>query len=327
MSGKSGTADDVNPSRRQRVLFVGLGAMGAPMARNLVRAPTVELTVADADPERVSALAGGRIRAGSLVQDLPGADVLLLMVPSSDIVEQILVADGGLEGLRPGGCVLDMGSSRPSSTAQLARRAADRGLAYVDAPVSGGVGKAASAELTIMAGGDDSAVDRVRPILDALGTTVMRTGPVGSGHAVKALNNLLSAIGLAGAAEVLSVAARFGLDPATVLGVINASSGRNHATETKFASCVLSGTFDYGFALQLMVKDLRTALDLAAETATPTPIAALVVDAAQATLDSPGAAGADHTFLAGWIAARAGTDLHAATGRATIAEAGTNDRD
>jgi NAD-binding of NADP-dependent 3-hydroxyisobutyrate dehydrogenase/NAD binding domain of 6-phosphogluconate dehydrogenase len=154
-----------------------------------------------------------------------------------------------------------------------------------------------------------------------------------NGHPSRGQRVLFVGLGAMGApmarnlARARSTAARFSLDPATVLGVINASSGRNHATETKFASCVLSGTFDYGFALQLMVKDLSTALDLAAETAIPTPIAALVVDAARAALDSAGAAGADHTFLAEWIAARAGTDLHAVTGRAALAEAGTNERD
>jgi 3-hydroxyisobutyrate dehydrogenase len=293
-----------------RVLFIGLGVMGLPMARNLAAAGVCDLVVHDVDPARAHEVAA---RAGEPAAEAGQADVLLLMVPSSDVVEQLLLGDGLLERLRPGSVVLDMSSSRPASTVELARRAAERGVRYVDAPVSGGQAKAVTGELSIMAGGDADPVERVRPLLSAMGSTIHRTGPAGSGHALKALNNLLSAIGIAGAAEVLTAGTKFGLDPKVMLDVINSSTGRNQATQVKFEPYVLSGTFDSGFALSLMVKDLRTALQIAEDTGTPTPVARTVVDAAARALQATPEPGADHTVLARWIAANAGVDLAAAT--------------
>ncbi|MHA6615803.1 NAD(P)-dependent oxidoreductase [Pseudonocardia sp. DLS-67] len=291
-----------------RVLFVGLGTMGLPMARNLAAADVCDLVVHDIDPARAGEIAGRRVRAGEPAAEAGQADVLLLMVPSSDVVEKLLLGDGLLDGLRPGSIVLDMSSSRPASTVALAERAAGRDIRFVDAPVSGGQAKAISGELSIMVGGDDDPVERVRPLLAAMGSAVHRTGATGSGHALKALNNLLSAIGIAGAAEVLSTGTRFGLDPKIMLDVINSSTGRNQATQVKFEPFVLSGTFDSGFALSLMVKDLHTALQIADDTGTPTPVARAVVNAAEQALENE-EPGADHTVLAKWIAEKAGVDL------------------
>jgi 3-hydroxyisobutyrate dehydrogenase len=300
-----------------QVLFVGLGTMGLPMARNLAAADACDLVVHDIDPARAREVAGGRVRAGEPAAEVERADVLLLMVPSSDVVEKLLLGDGLLDRLRPGSIVLDMSSSRPASTVALAERAAARGVGFVDAPVSGGQAKAITGELSIMVGGDDDPVERVRPLLTAMGSAIHRTGPTGSGHALKALNNLLSAIGIAGAAEVLTTGTRFGLDPKIMLDVINSSTGRNQATQVKFEPFVLSGTFDSGFALSLMVKDLHTALQIADDTGTPTPVARAVVDAAEHALADTPEPGADHTVLARWIAAKAGVDLAASTNRTT----------
>jgi 3-hydroxyisobutyrate dehydrogenase len=156
-----------------------------------------------------------------------------------------------------------MGSSDPRSTVALARAAADVDIEYVDSPVSGGVKRAHAGDLTIMFGGPDSQLERVRPLLDAVGSKVISTGGVGSAHAMKALNNLLSAIGLAGALEVIEVGRRFGLDPHMMVEVLNGSSGQNNATKAKVAQFVLSETFDSDFALRLMLKDVATAISLA----------------------------------------------------------------
>jgi 3-hydroxyisobutyrate dehydrogenase len=297
-----------------RVLFVGLGVMGLPMAGNLAAADVCDLVVHDVDPSRASAIAGPRVRAGDPLDEAGHADVLLLMVPSSDVVEKLLLEDGILQRLRPGSIVLDMSSSRPSSTVALAEKATRRKIRFVDAPVSGGQAKALTGELSIMVGGDPDAVDQVRPLLETMGSAIQPTGPTGSGHALKALNNLLSAIGIAGAAEVLATGTKFGLDPKIMLDVINNSTGRNHATQVKFEPYVLSGTFDSGFALSLMVKDLRTALQIAEDTGTPSPVARAVVDAAVHALADTPEPGADHTVLARWIAGNAGVDLHEAAG-------------
>lgn len=283
--------------------FVGLGAMGAPMATRLAAAG-FELHLYDLDSDRVRALSEqlGATLATAPV-DLGSCFVVITMLPDSRAVHQVVLgADGLIPHLGAGRIIVDMSSSAPAATIELAAACAECGVSLVDAPVSGGVRRAVDGTLAIMAGGDAADVDRVQPLLDVLGSNVFRTGPTGSGHALKALNNMLSAIGLAGAAEVLSVGIRFGLDPAVMIDVLNASSGRNNSTESKFVPFILSGTFDSGFALRLMVKDLLTALDLAHQTEVSVPLAAACTELSVAAQRSLGET-ADHTELAAFIAA------------------------
>jgi 3-hydroxyisobutyrate dehydrogenase len=294
------------------VLFIGLGAMGTPMATALAGAGH-PLLLRDADEARAAALAaelgGTPVTDADLPSAAASAAAVVLMLPDSAVVEAVLLGEQGLLELLPDGAlVVDMSSSRPSSTVALAARAAERGIAYVDAPVSGGVVKARDASLAVMAGGDEEGYARALPLLEAMGGTVTRVGDAGAGHAMKALNNLLSAIGLAAASEVLAVGARFGLAPQVMLDVLNGSTGRNHATEVKMARFVLSGAFDSGFSMQLMVKDLRTALELAHETGTPVPLSAGALEewtAALRTLEPE----PDHTAIAAYVERRAGTEL------------------
>lgn len=291
------------------VALIGLGAMGAPMARHLAGGPW-RLLVHDADVARTGEVAAAAGAEAATLQDVAAADVAVLSLPDSTVVEAVLSPPGGLlAALRPGSLVIDVGSSRPASTQALAAVAAARGIDLVDAPVSGGVAKAATAELSVMVGGDAAAVERALPVLARLGVGPVHVGPVGAGHAMKALNNLLSAIGLVGASEVLSVGSRFGLDPSTMLEVLNASTGRNHATEVKVAQHVLSRTFASGFGLRLMVKDLTTALDLAHSSTTPAPLSAACLELCVAALRELGD-GADHTEVARSVERRAGVELH-----------------
>lgn len=295
-----------------RVLFVGTGAMGTPMATNLAAAG-YDLVVHDADPERagqVATRAGARAAAaGSLAAEAAEADVVLLTLPDSPAVEDVLTGSGDLlAAVRPGGTLLDLGSSRPSSSVSLAAQAAGRGVAWADAPVSGGVSKAVTGELAVMVGAVEQTFVVVRPLLDVVGGDVRLVGPPGAGHAMKALNNLLSGIGLAAAAEVLAIGANFGLEPSVMLGVLNSSTGRNHATEVKMERFVLSRAFDSGFALRLMLKDLGTALDVAHETRTPVPLAATCLEQWTAAARELGP-DADHTEIAAYVETRAGTRL------------------
>lgn len=270
--------------------FVGLGNMGAPMAARLTGG---DLAVFDTRPEVVARFVaehGGR--AGS---DLGAVDMVVTMLPDGAIVRDVLTA----APLARGALVIDMSSSDPVGTRALGAELAARGVALVDAPVSGGVAKARTGELAIMAGGEPAHVDRALPLLEPLGR-VIRTGDLGSGHAMKALNNLLSAAGLLAAAEVLQVGRRFGLDPKVMIDTLNASTGRNNSTENKFERFILSGSYDSGFALALMVKDLRTALDLADATGIPATLGRACLDIwAQAQAHLP--ADADHTMLAAWL--------------------------
>jgi 3-hydroxyisobutyrate dehydrogenase len=299
------------------VLFVGLGAMGTPMSSALARAGHA-LLLRDADDARAAALA---TELG--VEAVTGADLsaaasrawaVVLMLPDSAVVEAVLLGDDGLLALlRPGALVVDMSSSRPSSTVALAASAAALGLSYVDAPVSGGVAKARDGSLSVMVGGDEQACARALPLLEPMGGSITRVGGPGAGHAMKALNNLLSGIGLAAASEVLAVGARFGLEPQVMLDVLNGSTGRNHATEVKMARFVLSGAFDSGFSMRLMVKDLRTALELAHETGTPVPLSAGALEEWTAALRTLPADAEhrdpDHTAIAAYVERRAGTEL------------------
>jgi 3-hydroxyisobutyrate dehydrogenase len=257
--------------------FVGLGTMGAGMCARLGDEGLAPIAY-DVDPRAMDAPAlRGRMHAAATLHDLAEAsDVVILMLPDGTVVREAVVgsesgADALLSALAPGSILVDMSSSDPLGTLELGELAFRRGVALVDAPVSGSPAAAGAGGLTIMAGGDDAHVARCLPILELLGR-VVRTGPLASGHATKALNNMLAAVALAASAEALLVARRFGLDPDLVLDVLNRSTGRNDATEHKLRQFVLSRTFASGFKLDLMAKDLRTAVGLARATKSPLPL-------------------------------------------------------
>ena len=255
---------------KDRIGFIGLGNMGAPMARRLVDAG-YELVVTDAVPEAVERFAAGSKceRAASPQSIGECCRVVFTMLPNGQIVREVLLGANGLAPrLAPGSVAIDMSSSSPLGTRELSADLATIGIALVDAPVSGGVKKAADGMLAIMVGGEAEPVTRARPILEAMGK-VFATGPSGSGHAMKALNNFLSAANLAIAAEAVIAGQRFGLDPATMISILNASTGRNTGTDSKFPNNVLPRTFNSGFALGLMAKDLRLALEVARSSGAP----------------------------------------------------------
>jgi 3-hydroxyisobutyrate dehydrogenase len=287
-----------------RVGFAGLGAMGGGMCRRLAdRGFEVTVYDLDADVLRRAAEHPGVTAAA----DVPGlaAPVVVTMLPDGAAVRR--VADALLPALEPGALILDTGSSAPADTLELARVAAKSGTAVVDAPVSGSPAAARSGELTLMAAGDDEALDRAEPVLSALGR-IHRVGPSGAGHALKALNNLLSAVNLAAVAEVMLAGQAFGLEPAVMLEVINASTGRHHASQTKLPDHVLPGTFDSGFALRLMLKDIRIAAGLQAEAGGPAPFGTACRELwERAEADLP--KGADNVEVVRWLEEAAGREL------------------
>jgi 3-hydroxyisobutyrate dehydrogenase len=248
--------------------FVGLGAMGLPMAASAARHHA--LLGCDTDPVRLALLVE-EVGQRSTVHTTPvvaevGArcDVVVLMLPTSLHVD---AAIGELAGtLKPGALLIDMGSSIPGETRRLAAELAGRGVRLMDAPVSGSVARARDGTLSILAGGSDADVELAMPYLRTMGETVIRTGPVGSAHAMKALNNFVYAAGLLATAEALRMGEAVGLDLSVLTDVLNASSGRNVATETKVKQFILPGTYGAGFRLGLMAKDLETAGALAEET-------------------------------------------------------------
>jgi 3-hydroxyisobutyrate dehydrogenase len=280
-------------------LFVGLGKMGEPMVRRY--APTHATVLYDVSRDSATALANdlGTQVIDSL-DELPSTiDTVILMLPNSSIVESVLRGERGLLAqLSTGSLVIDMGSSEPASTRALAEEAASAGIAYVDAPVSGGVAKAATGELSIMVGGAPTDVSRAREHLAPLGAKILAVGPAGAGHAAKALNNLLSATNLAAAAEILTVAKTFGIEADVMVDVINASTGRSQASEVKYPKQVLTGTFDSGFSMDLMLKDLAIAHALSRTGGLTTPITDKTVDTLVEARRLLGGTGLDHTEVA-----------------------------
>lgn len=251
-----------------QVAFIGLGAMGYPMAARIAAAgfPLRVFDIAPGVADRFAAECSGR--ASTSASDAVGeADFVITMLPSSNEVEATVLGSptspGVAERIRAGAYVIDMSSSEPLRTRRLAQSLAEKGLVLVDAPVSGGVKKARDGSLTIMFGGSEASLQHCTPLLQVMGSTIFRAGDVGNGHAMKALNNFVSAAGLIAAVEALHIGERFGLDPAVMTRILNASTGKNNTTEKKVEQFMLSGAFDSGFGLALMAKDVGIAIQLA----------------------------------------------------------------
>ena len=247
-----------------QVGFIGLGNMGRPMAGHLVDAGFA-LTVSDAAPgvtERfVAEHPTATVAAGH--ESFGAVQALILMLPTSAIVEDVLEHEGVADALPPGCLVIDMSSSEPLRTRSLAARLQAKGLSMLDAPVSGGVRGARAARLSVLVGGSEADLAQATPLLTAVAKTVIRVGDIGAGHAAKALNNLVSAATMSITVEAVVVAEAFGITAGVMTKVLNSSSGRSNTSESKLAQFMTSGSFDSGFALQLMAKDVGLAIALA----------------------------------------------------------------
>jgi 3-hydroxyisobutyrate dehydrogenase len=291
--------------------FVGIGNMGWPMAACLVKAG---FTVAVNDSRRETAdnfvQQVGGAAPDSLRQLAVASEMIVTMLPTSVIVGRVLAEgdDNLFSGMKPGTIIIEMSSGVPSVTQRLAGQAAALGGALIDAPVSGGVPRAQTGQLAIMVGGDEATIDRAMPVLSAMGSSVLRTGAVGSGQAMKALNNLVSTGGFLIGIEALLIGQRFGLDPGVMTDVLNAATGMNNSTQKKFRQFVLSRKFNAGFTMGLLAKDLSIAMQVGRETATAAPLSALInemIVSAQAKFGPD----ADHTEMARLCELLAGTEL------------------
>jgi 3-hydroxyisobutyrate dehydrogenase-like beta-hydroxyacid dehydrogenase len=265
---------EVSPSVKERIGFVGIGAMGEPMARNLLRAgfPLTTLIHRRADPARALEAAGAQI-APSLAELVEGCPVIVTCLPTSAEVEEVVLGPQGLlERGRPGSVLVDMSTSRPASTRMLAERLRARGIALVDAPVTGGVAGAREGSLTIYVGGPTEAVERVRPALEAMGRRIFHMGDTGAGHVTKLLNNMLALVSMAALAETLPLGVRHGLDPALLLEALAAGSGATVAIPSR-GERILRRDFAPTFRIDLAHKDLRLAEEIAQEVHLAPPVA------------------------------------------------------
>ncbi|HUQ24615.1 MAG TPA: NAD(P)-dependent oxidoreductase [Burkholderiales bacterium] len=243
----------------RKVAFIGLGVMGQPMAANLAREG---FAVQSFDLK-------GNGNCKSIREAARGAEALVTMLPDGDAVREAVLE--ALPALSRGCVVVDMSSSDPLGTRALGAALAAKNVFLVDAPVSGAVVGARNATLAIMAGGEKAAFRKVLQVLQAMGKSIFHVGPLGAGHAVKALNNYLGAAGTLAGFEALLIARAFELDPKPMLEAINASTGRNSTTERKIARDVLTGAYASGFRLALMTKDVGIAAQLARGLGLETP--------------------------------------------------------
>lgn len=290
-----------------RIAFVGIGNMGWPMAARLVGGKH-DVAVCDIKPGLATefARAVGGTAANDAARAAKKADIIITMLPNSSIVESAITAMRS--ALAPGSLLIEMSSGVPGTTRRLAEELEERGVTVIDAPVSGGVARAKTGELSIMVGGTEDAVARAKPTLQLMGSSITRVGAIGAGQAMKALNNLVSAGGFLIGIEALLIGKQFGLDPAQMVDVLNTSSGMNNSTQKKFRQFVLTRRFDSGFGLDLMVKDLSIALEVGRSAGIATPLAALCREmwaSAHAALGS----GLDHTAMARFSELLAGNSL------------------
>jgi len=257
-----------------KVGVLGLGNMGRGMAASLQRAG-FDVSGYDAAPETLQHVASDGIRPARSVAALAGmVDQLVLSLPSSAVVEAVVFGeDGVLAGARPGLIVIDTTTADPASTRRVAAALRDKGIRFIDAPVSGGAKGAASASLTMVLGGDATDIAAAEPVLAAMSARRTHVGPVSAGHVVKLLNNLLCGAHLLIAGEAMRAARQGGLDPATVLAAINGGSGRSAVTEVNFPTWILGEHFDSGFTMKLMRKDIALARALFDDLGVTTPFA------------------------------------------------------
>lgn len=284
--------------------FVGLGVMGTPMATHLARAGH-SMTLCDVNHESARQLAaelGGAAVAVKTAREVAErSDIVITMLPNGEVVQQVVFADDGLlAGWRAGCLLLDTSSSQPWLTEETAKKLAAKGIAMVDAPVSGAQWGAQEAKLVFMCGGTPADIERVRPLLDRMGTSVFHLGPLGCGHAMKCINNLITAITFSATSEGLVIGKRYGLDPAEMVKVLNVSTGGSWISQTHIEKRILSRAFDDPFKLELMLKDMNIANALARETGTSAPLSALGQQLWTAASRAAGP-GASVSELARWV--------------------------
>jgi len=263
-----------------RVGFIGIGNMGWPMARHIAAAGHT-LMVYDLDAEKSARFAREHnCRAARSLAELAENEITITMLPTGQIVRDVILqAENGAfaKSLRPGALVVDMSSSEPVGTRELGKVLERSGVILIDAPVSGAVPRAKTGTLAIMIGGNDkAAIERAKPVLLAMGKQLFETGPLGTGHAMKALNNYIAAAGYTAVAEALLIGQRFGLDQEKMVDILNASTGRNFSTEFMIKEQVIGGKFATGFALGLMAKDVRIAADLGEAVGLDAPLSRLI---------------------------------------------------
>ena len=254
-----------------KIGFAGLGAMGRPMALNLLKSGA-ELIVHARRPEQFKDFEEKGAAVAAELSRLAAADILFFCLPNSDVVKEVLFGENGVgEGLREGQIVVDFSTGRYKATIEIARRLAEKRVSFLDAPISGMAARAAEGTLTVMCGGEKTAFEKVEPFFKCVGDKILYMGETGTGQMAKLINQLLFDINMAALAEVLPLAVRMGLNPADMGQVINSGTGRSFASEF-FVPRILENNFSEGYSLKNAYKDLVSAAELSAEQCIPLPV-------------------------------------------------------
>jgi 2-hydroxy-3-oxopropionate reductase len=274
----------------KKIGFIGLGIMGKPMARNLLKAG-YPLTVYDIVPDKAEEAVEAGAKAGSSSKDVAEkSEVIITMLPNSpEVKEAVLGKNGVLEGAKPGTILIDMSSIAPLASKEVAEKAKEKGVTVLDAPVSGGEPKAVDGTLAIMVGGPQETFDEVEDILSVMGASVTRVGEIGSGNMTKLANQIIVALNIAAMSEAMVLAAKAGVNAEKVFQAIRGGLAGSTVLDAKMP-LVLEGNFKPGFRIELHIKDLANALDTAHEVGVPVPLSSAVMEVMQALkVDGKGA--------------------------------------
>src|SRR5256885_316970 len=292
------------------VAFLGLGAIGRPMARRVADAGfSLSVWNRTAARAREFATETKAKQAASPAEAARGADVVITCLPNSPEVLALLDGDAGLlAGMRRGAALVDCTSGEPATSRQIADRLRQHGVDFIDAPVSGGVSGAEKGTLTVMVGGEESVLERVRPVLESFGQKIVHCGGIGAGDALKAVNNALLAVHIWSAAEGLALLVKEGVSPKVALEVINASSGRSNASMNLFPERVLTRAFPRTFRLALLDKDVNIAAEVSSARNVPAPLLQLTAALMKVAHNSLGDA-ADHVEAAKLVEQWAGVEI------------------
>ena len=275
--------------------FIGLGIMGRPMAKNLIKAG-YKLVVYDKFAKLDDLVSLGAEGAVSNKEVASKSEIIITMLPNSPHVKEAILGAGGvIEGIKKGTIVVDMSSIAPDACREVGAALAKKNAVLLDAPVSGGEPKAIDGTLAIMAGGDKAAFEKVKPILEKMGSSVMLVGPLGAGNVVKLANQIIVAVNIAAFSEAFTLASKAGINPQTVFDAIKDGLAGSAVMNAKIPS-ILEGNFKPGFRVELHIKDLQNAIDTAHDMGVPMLLTAQVMEILQA-IKVDGMATSDHSAI------------------------------
>ena len=292
----------------KKIGFIGLGIMGKPMSKNLIKAG-YDLTVCDINAAAVAEVVALGAKSAATPKDVAAVtDIIITMLPNSPQVKTVVLgANGVIEGARAGALVVDMSSIAPLAAQEVAKALAEKGIRMLDAPVSGGEPKAIDATLSIMVGGDTAAFEEALPILKCVGASAVRVGDVGAGNVTKLANQVIVALNIAALSEAMTLATKAGVDPELVFNAIKGGLAGSTVMNAK-APLIIDRKFDPGFRINLHIKDLGNVLETSHEVGVPLPLTAAVMEMMQA-LKIDGLGGCDHGALVQYYEKMAKTEV------------------